>query len=384
LKNTTNDLRDMIGAETLSIDEKLHSLVIGVNILDAVNPTNFQQQKERFFASNFSIEPAFAYAKHGVNAFAVKRDLFNLPVDKIKDQDLQYIYEQVIDSYIDKIDQFKNIGSGEFLYDSLRYYGEPTDKDIRNAMFILHLPDHGPVEDANMDAQAIKTYLAEFAHQEGYEHNVVVTEGMVANALVSGLKVKINQQAKLDLTEVKALAHHELGVHLLTTLNARAQPLKIMSLGLPMNTLTQEGLAILCEYLAGCLSVKRLKRLALRVIAVDSMIRDRSFKRTFSLLREHYQANADEAFTICARVYRGGGYTKDYVYLQGLHRMLSAYEREPNFNHLLVGKTSIDYLPETTRLIEKGILLPPQKLSPALVKPEAIEPVQAFIAHAIK
>jgi len=153
---------------------------------------------------------------------------------------------------------------------------------------------------------------------------------------------------------------------------------------MPLNTLTQEGLAILCEYLSGCLSVKRLQKLALRVVAVNSMIKERSFKRTFSQLKDEYRVTDADAFTITTRVYRGGGFTKDYVYLQGFHKMLSAYESERDFDLLLSGKTSLDYLPSLSRIIGKGLLSSPERVSPALRMNLDIDPVQKFIAHAIK
>ncbi|TBH79399.1 DUF1704 domain-containing protein, partial [Escherichia coli] len=127
-----------------------------------------------------------------------------------------------------------------------------------------------------------------------------INNSMIANALVSGTKVKINASASITTKEMHALAHHELGVHLLTTLNGRAQPLKLLSLGCPVNTTTQEGLAILCEFLSGHFSLKRLRSLALQVIAVESMIKDRDFRNTFLLLKEQYKTDDMTAFTITA------------------------------------------------------------------------------------
>ena len=181
-----------------------------------------------------------------------------------------------------------------------------------------------------------------------------------------------------------ALAHHELGVHLVTTLNGRSQPLRILSLGSPVNTMTQEGLAILAEYQAGCMTVKRLKILALRLLAVESLIKDKNFRSTFMLLKEGYQLDDDTAFTITARVYRGGGLTKDYLYLRGFHQMLNAQETAEDFTHLLTGKTSLDHLPIITRLINKGILIAPEKITPAFVQPVKSNDIYSFIAHALK
>ena len=369
----------------LELDSKLYESVRGIDILDAVAPLNYRQQKSEFFTSNFSVNPQFQYAEHNIDLFQRKRSLYNLPVDCLADDDLVALYTDVIESYVDKLDQYRSIGTSDFLYDSLRYYGEPSDKDLRNAGFILHLPaDMEEPDEKLLNASQIAAALERFAHREGYSYELRLDDGMIANALVSGSLVKINSAARVSETEVHALAHHELGVHLVTTLNGASQPLKILTMGCPLNTTTQEGLAILCEYLAGYVTLSRLKVLALRVLAVHSMINEKDFKKTFLFLKEQHGVADELAFTITARVYRGGGFTKDYLYLQGLHQMLNAYESLEDFNNLLSGKVSLAYLPLLTRLIDKGYLQGPQFISPAISSPAEVDAVHRFIAHAIK
>ena len=369
-----------------SFDSSLHSLVSNIDILDAVSPLNYRDEKKAFFEGRYSKSPEFIYKASRIDAFGLKKSLFNLPLECVEDEDLKQIYLDVIDSYIDKIDQFKSIGTGDFIYDSLRYYGEPSQKDIRNAHFILHLPETASPEESEqiLNASDIELLLAGFADERGYEYTLKKDDSMIANALVSGTTIKINTAAKVSKVEAMALAHHEVGVHLVTTLNGRAQPLKLLSIGCPLNTMTQEGMAILAEYLAGCLTIKRLKILALRVLAVDSMLKEKDFRATFLMLKEQYQASDEQAFTITARVFRGGGFTKDFLYLQGFHQMLNAYESEPSFNYLLAGKTSIDYLPSITKLIDKGLLLAPKYIAPAFEQPVNNSDANKFIAHAIK
>ncbi len=371
------------------IDTRLHELVSPIDILTAVSPLNYREQKQLFFQHHYSREPEFTYRTHDIDTFTLKRNLFNLPLEKIVDDDLRQLYLDVVDSYVDKIDQYKSIGNEEFLYDSLRYYGEPSEKDIRNATFILHLPEPVKSRDADkpeplLNAQGINSVLTEFANHEGYQYELKIDDNMIANAVVSGTTIKINSTAEISRIEAMALAHHELGVHLVTTLNGRSQPLRILSLGSPVNTMTQEGLAILAEYQAGCMTVKRLKILALRLLAVESLIKDKNFRSTFMLLKEGYQLDDDTAFTITARVYRGGGLTKDYLYLRGFHQMLNAQETAEDFTHLLTGKTSLDHLPIITRLINKGILIAPEKITPAFVQPVKSNDIDSFIAHALK
>ncbi|MAZ65511.1 MAG: flavohemoglobin expression-modulating QEGLA motif protein [Kangiellaceae bacterium] len=367
------------------LDQALYECISGIDILEAVAPVNYKEERARFFQSNFSLNPRFAYNEHNVDLFKTKRALYQLPVESLQDSDLETLYGDIIESYVDKLDQFKSVGTTDFLYDSLRYYGEPSPKDIGNARFILHLPDDlDPRQDTLLDAAVIASRLDVFGQRYGYEYQISLHDSMIANALVSGLRIKVNSSARVTQTELDALAHHELGVHLVTTLNARKQPLRILTLGSPVNTTTQEGLAILCEYLSGNLTLSRLKILALRVLAVQSMMQEKDFKQTFLMLKEQYQVLDEQAFTITARVYRGGGFTKDFLYLQGLHQMMNAYEQRDDFNNLLAGKASLEQLPLITRLIEKGILSAPELISPAIESPQHIDPVKKFIAHAIK
>ncbi|WP_448547448.1 flavohemoglobin expression-modulating QEGLA motif protein [Thalassotalea fusca] len=370
-----------------ALDTALSNAVQGIDILSAVSPLNLKEQKALFFTSQFSASPSFVYTTHDIDTFKKKRELFNLPVDELGDEDLMVLYSGIIESYVDKVDQFKSIGSPEFLYDSMRYFGEPSEKDLRNASFILHLPDDFDKKESDsliLSAPEIVSKLEAFAQQEGYEYKIKLNDSMIANALVSGLTVKVNSAATIPETEVNALAHHELGVHLLTTLNARNQPLKVLSVGCPVNTETQEGIAILSEYLAGFLTVPRLKVLALRVLAVDSMIKEKDFKKTFLFLKEQHNVADDQAFTITTRVYRGGGFTKDYLYLKGLHHILNAYETNPDFINLLCGKVSLDYLPIISRLIEKNYLNKPKLITPSIAAPSENDAIRQFIAHAIK
>lgn len=366
------------------LDRELATLVENLDILDTISPVNLKIEREKFFQSHYSVNPKFEYRSTSHDSFAIKRALFNLRVEDLPDEDLHTLYRDVITSYANKLDQIVSVGSQDFLYSSLRYFGEPTTKDLRNARFILHLPDSMEDKEASYDAKQIAQALSEFAKQEQLTHSVDFSDSMIANALVSGTTIKINSAARVSDREVKALAHHEIGVHLVTTLNARKQDLKILSLGCPINTTTQEGLAILCEYLSGNLTLPRLKVLALRVLAVHSMLNQNDFRQTFSMLKEDFGAPDEQAFTITARVFRGGGFTKDYLYLQGLHQMLNAYETCADFNNLLCGKVAFNYLPIISRLVEKGYLKPPHYISPAIRQPVPLDAVTAYIAHAIK
>ncbi|QBG36562.1 flavohemoglobin expression-modulating QEGLA motif protein [Litorilituus sediminis] len=374
-----------ISTELSTIDDTLYQCVANIDILDAIAPKNYQSEKALFFEKKCSANPNFAYKENNIALFEKKRALFNIPIEKIRNKQLYRLYSEVIQAYIDKLDQFRHIGHPEFLYDSLRYYGEPSQGELKNASYLLHITaGYQGVSSEHVAIEDIQRYFENFADANQYPLNLTIEKGMIANALVSGEQVKISDNAKLSNIQLKALAHHELGVHLASTLNAQAQPLKILRLGSPVNTTTQEGLAMLCEYLAGFMTFERLRTLALRVIAVNSMITEKDFKRTFNLLIEEHHAEANQAFAICARAYRGGGFTKDYLYLKGFQQVLAAYQSKVNIKNLLCGKVSLEQLSLVDNLIGQGYFIAPKFISPAIRRPSTTDPVLKFIVSAIK
>jgi hypothetical protein len=48
------------------------------------------------------------------------------------------MYRDTIDTYATKIDLLATVGTENLLYNSLRYYGEPSEDDIQMAHFILY------------------------------------------------------------------------------------------------------------------------------------------------------------------------------------------------------------------------------------------------------
>ncbi|MCW8963936.1 MAG: flavohemoglobin expression-modulating QEGLA motif protein [Gammaproteobacteria bacterium] len=372
-----------------TVDEELRALVTGIDILEYVNPINLEQEKERFFDSNYAHNPEFEYKDHTINAYEFKEKLYRLRVDDIGDSELQQLYRQVVDSYADKAEQLSSIGSRRFLYNCLRYYGEPGPLDIANAHFILHAPAIQLSESAGDNqrlygAGEVRDAFLEALTGYGIECPVVITSNMVAGAMVSKGSILINSVISVNRLQLNALIHHELGVHVVTTMNAREQPLQILRNGLPLNTLTQEGLAILSEYFSGNLDVDRLRVLALRVVAVQMLVNGNDFRRIFLTLLEEHGMERERAFKLTARVYRGGGFTKDYLYLRGFRDALDFYRRGEDLSILLVGKTTFDSNETLKRLLERGWVTPPKYVTAAFESPCLDNPVLNYLISAIK
>jgi uncharacterized protein (TIGR02421 family) len=389
MSNETGPVPD-IEPVVLKVDEDLRNLVNGIEILDFVNPVNLENEKERFFSSNCSYNPQFQYRDHAIDAYRVKEGLYRLPVDEIRDPDLQSLYRTVIDAYADKVEQLSSIGSRKFIYNCLRYYGEPGPSDIANARFILHAPaidvpgpdDRG--QSQRYRAREVQAAFVEAMVGYGVEFPVEITSNMVAGAMVSKGTILINSSIDVSRLQLDALIHHELGVHVVTTLNARQQPLNILRAGLPLNTLTQEGLAILSEYYSGNLDVDRLRVLALRVLAVKMLVDGYDFRRTFLSLLEEHRLDRERAFKLVARVYRGGGFTKDYLYLRGFREALRFCREGGDLRLMLVGKTTFESAEVLRRMLDGGWINPPKHFTKAFETPRLNDPVLDYLISAIR
>ncbi len=140
--------------------------------------------------------------------------------------------------------------------------------------------------------------------------------------MVSRGNLLVSSESRIPASRVEALIQHEVGTHVLTYHNGRAQPLRQLYTGLAGYDALQEGLAVLAEYLVGGLSRPRLRLLAARVVAAAHMIDGATFVETFRELDRTHGFSQRTAFVVTMRTYRGGGLTKDAVYLRGLRQIL--------------------------------------------------------------
>ncbi len=371
----------------VQVDNALYKLARGIETLNYVNPINLQQEKRRFF-SRRGYEPIFQYRQLRIDPYDFREKLYKLPVSQISEPRLRNLYRSVVDSYATKIELLTHIGTPQFYYNSLRNYGEPTSSDIDNARFLLYSTELPEFKDSPCDIkpeEALKEFQ-DTAKEWGMSCLVKLSNRLVAKAMVNNTlrTLLVNRNSLYSRIDLEALKHHELGIHMATTLNALDQPLKVLQLGLPGSTYTQEGLAILAEYLSGNMNLARLKQLALRVLAVEMMVNGMSFNSVFNQLCSDHGLDNDSAFSLTTRVFRGGGFTKDYLYLRGFRDLLALAKTE-DLTALMLGKTSISHLETLRELIERKILTPPV-LVPSLLSQEVTShnPTLDYLVTCIK
>lgn len=359
-------------ANLFKVDARIDELVKRIELLNYVNPINVDSQKEKFFNSKYLTDPCFDYPKRDFSTLNLHREFFKLSINAIEDRLLRDFYEELIYFYSSLIQCIETIGKGrKFYYNSLRSFGTPTEQDVENAKFILHLKS----EDDSL-AQFQPKYTAEqsipffkdYSTKHDFTYQIKQSSTIGAIAMVSNhiKSLILDKNHIFSENELKILMHHEIGVHMVTTMNGLRHPLKVFSHGFPNNEETQEGLAVFSEYMSGNLTIKRLKELSYRVIAVDSLAKGYSFSKTFRLLHNTYDMEKEQAFYITMRAHRGGGFTKDYLYLSGLKKIYDYHKEGKDLSILLTGKVSLEFLDHLKYMLESNYAISNKHMNPSL------------------
>jgi len=374
----------------LEIDKNIDTLVKQIELLSFVNPTNIEEEKVRFFSSKYLTDPVFKYPTINFDKFKLHRELFTQSLELIEDEEIKNLYEDIIYAYSGLIQCIETIGSGKkFYYNSLHCFGTPTENDVENAKFILHFEDEDKdslVFESKYSVSETEAFFRTYSKQYDFTYHIKHSNKISAIAMVlNNVKTLVlNRNHTYSDNEIAVLTNHEIGVHMVTTMNGLLHPLKIFSHGFPNNEETQEGLAVFAEYMSNNLTVTRLKELAYRVIAVNSLAKGYSFSRTFRLLHNQYDLDRETAFYITVRAHRGGGFTKDYLYLTGLKKVYDYYHEGKDLSLLLAGKVSLEYADEIKSLIKKGLAVPAKHITDAYAQNSNTNKTVDFILRSLK
>jgi uncharacterized protein (TIGR02421 family) len=368
--------RRLITRPAREVDDKLAKINESFRFLLLVTPINIHEAWQEFKKNRFEKKPVFQYRLMPVDPEVLKRELYNIPIDSVEDPTLAFLFREKRSELDKMLTLLAERGRPEFMPGSMQYYGPLEDALTKLASKLLSAikPDSrgsgnliSPENFAVMARREIDFY------RRGYpELNArVCVQDDIAGLIVSGGDLYIGTDAHITVDRAKALIQHEVGTHVLTYFNGRAQPLKQLYIGMPRYEELQEGLAVLSEYLVGGLNPSRLRLLAARVRVVQSIIQGADFVESFRILHKDYGFDTSQAFTITMRVYRGGGLTKDAIYLKGLVRVMSWLEKGHELEPLYIGKIREDYVPLIRELLYRGLLHQPPLRPRFLDDPDA-------------
>ena len=359
-----------------AIDRELVEISTAFRFLELVTPTNDEEAFRAFADGGFDREPVFHYRFLPVDPEARKRQLFNLPIDEVADPTLALILRDKRDETFAMLDMLAHRGRDRFRYGSLQVFGGVSESLLAVAESLLTIIPR-PTPRAAGDRVDAAAFLARARREFAYlteQYAAAEPRGRLRRDLtelmVSQGELNVGHALSVPAHRVEALVQHEVGTHVLTYWNGRAQPLTLLHTGTPGYEDLQEGLAVLSEWFVGGLTPARFRTLAARVVAIDHMLRGNDFVSTWQLLREGHGIPPRAAFDTTARAFRGGGFTKDAVYLRGLVELLAYLGDGGHLEPLLIGKLRLAYVPMIDELTERGILRP-APLSPRWYRDDA-------------
>jgi uncharacterized protein (TIGR02421 family) len=347
----------------LDIDARLTEIERTANPLLHVTPVNAQDAWSDFERSDFGIAPTLRLRPLEFQPDQLRRDLYDLRVEDVTDPALHALFRAKRDEIARQVTALEDRDTSRFVYGSLQLYGSVSQSLVHAAEDLLDaIPPQVPTTQTVTAGVFAVAARAEFERYRAVYPDFPVRVEVrddISELMVSFGRLLIPESAVFGADRVEPLLHHEVGTHVVTYQNGARQPLQLLTIGLPGYDETQEGLAVLAEYLVGGLDPRRLRVLAARVLAVGRMLDGADFLDIFGWLRAEYGIPPRTAWSISIRVVVGGGSVKDAIYLRGITRILDALAEGTRLDVLLVGKLALDHVPLIQDLLDRGVLVEP-------------------------
>lgn len=349
-----------------NIDRQLAEVSNQFDYLLQLTPVNAGQAWKQFQRSRFEAAPEFHYRPLPVDPSVLKRELYKIPIERVEDPALQRLFQEKQEELELKINMLRDYDTPRFLHESLQLFGGVNDELLELATDLLELLPSGGARRAEAERKINAEEFARRAEKEFEFYRQVSPDfkattrisSEVSGLIVSRGRLLINADMMLPESRVEALLAHEVGTHLLTYYNGRSQPFQQLYSGLAGYEELQEGLAVLSEYLVGGLGISRMRQIAARVVAARHLTDGATFVETFRSLDREYRFTQRVAYNTTMRIYRGGGLTKDAVYLRGLRAILKYVQRGGDLKPLFVGKMAVDHIPIIEELQYRNVLKP--------------------------
>ncbi|MDE2086713.1 MAG: DUF1704 domain-containing protein [Xanthomonadaceae bacterium] len=385
-KLATSDLQHVA-----ALDQRLLAAVKGIRILPTVAwPASLENRLIADFAAGRFALPDVQYQRPD---HAVAR----AELDAIEDEALalggalgEYL-ARTAESWRIAAEMLELVGTAQVTEPSILLYGRPGDtipgsarSNLDAARYFVELSDelgadlHADGAREGIGADALRD---EMAHKldtffGAGQVKVEIDPELTAKAAAGATRIRLRGGASFSDYDRHQLLAHEALVHTLTALNGRAQPvLASLARTSPRVTATQEGLAVFAELMSGAIDIARLKRISLRILAIEMALDGADFVEVYQFFHARGQGVAD-SFHSAQRVFRGvplaGGaaFAKDNVYLSGLltvHTFFRWAFRERRLELLrclFAGKLTLSDVVALQPYFDSGVITPPRWLPP--------------------
>lgn len=352
-------------------DRGMDEVASSFDFLLAVTPINANAAWQEFKANRYERPPRFLYRPLSLLVEREKRRLYSISLDRLEDPVLHQIYREKRQELDLQLTLIADREKARFVEFGRALYGPVEPSLLKAASEVLAgtadakrmpsiAPDNDEVVDCFYVERRARTMMMDYHRRyEGFDAVIELRDDVPAGLLVSGRRLLISRRTRMMRHRVEALLSHEVGVHLLTYFNGSAQGLRVFRTGLSGYEGMQEGLAVFAEFLAGGFTPERLRLLAARVIGCNLMLDGASFAESFRFLTREHNLDAETAFGLLLRVYRGGGLAKDAIYLRGLLSLLSHLKAGGALDPFWMGKISVAHFSVIEELGARGLLKAP-------------------------
>jgi uncharacterized protein (TIGR02421 family) len=354
-------------------DRALGDIERSFDFLLDVTPVNTEEAWRDFRESGHRRTPVLRYRMLGVDPEIGKRLLYAVPLERLEDPVLALLLREKRRELDRQLDMLEDRDTPRFLAGSLGLYGSVDDALLAEAEGILASvgpsspADPASRRDAGVLADRARAELAHYRRLDPSLRGAVELRDDVPSLIVSRGKLLVPRRLSVSVRRIDALVQHEVGTHVVTHWNGRRQPLGVLATGLAGYESLQEGLALFAEHLAGGLDGGRLRLIAARVVAVRRLVEGVALPGLVAELHESHRIALRAAFGIAVRVFRGGGLTKDAIYLRGLFELLDYLRGGGAIDPLCVGKLALAHVPLVQELLRRGVL------RPAVLRPRWLE-----------
>jgi uncharacterized protein (TIGR02421 family) len=370
------DLKDALSPAAIEVDHELARMDGEIDWLTRLTPVNLDEVFAGFRDSGFKAMPALRYDEGLPDLHGMRERLFALPVRDIVNTLIESLLIEKQRELDRQLELVRLRGKPGFVMASVDLFGEVGDRLVDQAEAIIDKVPAQPPDrrEANADA-FIKVAEDEIAwyRERAPELSAKIVKEPHPGTHIFVCKGNLHVACDYDvpISQIVPLLNHEVGTHIVTRHNGRQQPLKTLEVGLADYDALQEGLGVLAEYLCGYLPANRLRTLAARVIAARMAIDEEDPADIFSAMYERCHLGEELSFSTTVRALRGGGMTKDALYLGGLVRLLAYLAHDEDFETLFIGKFALKHMPTLEKLLEHGVLAPPALLPRYLENPRA-------------
>jgi len=378
-----------------ALDQRLLAAVRGIHVLPTVAwPASLENRMIAAYGQGRYSLPEVAYQVPDLTEARAELAAIEAAAGELDagtDDPLGEYLRRTAESWQIAAQMLEAVGTAGVSAPSIALYGKPGDRipgsqrsNLDAARYFVELSDELGADlladdiGSGVTAEALREALTDTldAFFGDGTIRVEVDPELTAKAAAGATRIRLRGGASFNQYDHHQLLAHEAFVHSLTALNGRRQPL-LASLGRtsPRVTATQEGLAVFAELMSGAIDIARLKRISLRIVAIDMVLDGANFVEVYRYFHARGQSVAD-SFHSAQRVFRGvppgGGavFAKDNVYLSGLltvhtfFRWALKQRRLDLLRYLFAGKLALRDVISLQPHFASGAIVPPRWLPP--------------------